>query len=92
MGYMNIEKIHEDEHYIIYSYSRDGGISDGIIKIKKTFCDLENINEWYCNNVELTPSSTDIKNVFAMKAIVFIAKIFNKDTWDFPDKYMFAFG
>jgi hypothetical protein len=47
MGWVIFVKIFEDEHYIIYAYSHDSEILDGIIKVKKEFLPYESEYELF---------------------------------------------
>ena len=91
MGYVVFIKIFEDESYVIYSYSHDSNLHDGKIKIRKGLCDFSNLNSWADNFVEITLSETDKGNHFAMRVVVFLAKVI-KDNKPFPDKHMLAYG
>ena len=92
MGYVTFIKIYEDEFCVIYSYSHDCDLHDGRIEIKKGGCDLQNLDNWKEECVELTISKTDETGLFAIKALLFLARICSNPYNSFPDKHMLAYG
>ena len=78
MGYVVFKNIYEDENCVIYAYSHDSKIYDGVIKIQKVRYTPDNASG-FDKYIEITPSSTDTSNnLFAMKTVVFLIKYCKK--------------